>query len=256
MNGREVFRHAVQKISGVIEETLVMTGYAPDEIDLYVPHQANKRILDGIAKRLGIDPEQDRLHARQARQHLGGLDPARPQSGLRGPPPRGGPAGADGGHGRRLDLGCGAGAVVKSTALDLCVQFQLVVVDPRKCRQLASLPVGMLGRGGIPWVAKRSRVQILRKRWSRRSDYPVTSPRSWSSSSCRRFRRVWRQGEPCKLSSFGSFGIRQKGQRVGRNPKTGQEVPITPRRVLVFRPSNIMKDRINAWPATRRNAAE
>jgi 3-oxoacyl-[acyl-carrier-protein] synthase-3 len=54
MNGREVFRHAVQKISSVIEETLVMTGYAPDEIDLYVPHQANRRILDGIAKRLGI----------------------------------------------------------------------------------------------------------------------------------------------------------------------------------------------------------
>ncbi len=54
MNGREVFRHAVQKISGVIEETLVMTGYAADEIDLYVPHQANKRILDGIAKRLGV----------------------------------------------------------------------------------------------------------------------------------------------------------------------------------------------------------
>ncbi|KAB2914565.1 MAG: ketoacyl-ACP synthase III [Hyphomicrobiaceae bacterium] len=58
MNGREVFRHAVQKISGVIEETLVMTGYAPDEIDLYVPHQANKRILDGIAKRLGIPQEK------------------------------------------------------------------------------------------------------------------------------------------------------------------------------------------------------
>jgi 3-oxoacyl-[acyl-carrier-protein] synthase-3 len=58
MNGREVFRHAVQKISGVIEETLVMTGYAPDEIDLYVPHQANKRILDGIAHRLGIRPEK------------------------------------------------------------------------------------------------------------------------------------------------------------------------------------------------------
>ncbi len=56
MNGREVFRHAVQKISGVIEETLVMTGYAPGEVDLYVPHQANKRILDGIAHRLGIEP--------------------------------------------------------------------------------------------------------------------------------------------------------------------------------------------------------
>ncbi len=58
-----------------------------------------------------------------------------------------------------------------------------------------------------------------------------------------------------KLSSFGSFGIRSKGQRVGRNPKTGQEVPITPRRVLVFRPSNIMKQRINAG-LSRRNAAE
>jgi 3-oxoacyl-[acyl-carrier-protein] synthase-3 len=57
MNGREVFRHAVQKISSVIEETLVASGYAPEEIDLYVPHQANKRILDGIARKLGI-PEQ------------------------------------------------------------------------------------------------------------------------------------------------------------------------------------------------------
>ena len=52
-------------------------------------------------------------------------------------------------------------------------------------------------------------------------------------------------GDTVKLSSFGSFGIRQKGERVGRNPKTGKEVPITPRRVLVFSPSNIMKDRIN-----------
>ena len=58
MNGREVFRHAVQKISGVIEETLVDAGLAPDEIDLYVPHQANQRILDGIAKKLGVDREK------------------------------------------------------------------------------------------------------------------------------------------------------------------------------------------------------
>jgi integration host factor subunit alpha len=62
-------------------------------------------------------------------------------------------------------------------------------------------------------------------------------------------------GDAVKLSSFGSFGIRQKGQRVGRNPKTGEEVPITPRRVLVFRPSNIMKDRINSG-LLRRRAAE
>lgn len=58
MNGREVFRHAIQKISGVIEETLVETGYAADEIDLFVPHQANQRILDGIAKRLDVAPSK------------------------------------------------------------------------------------------------------------------------------------------------------------------------------------------------------
>jgi integration host factor subunit alpha len=63
------------------------------------------------------------------------------------------------------------------------------------------------------------------------------------------------KGDAVKLSSFGSFGIREKGERVGRNPKTGQEVPITPRRVLVFRPSNIMKERINGG-STRRRAAE
>lgn len=62
-------------------------------------------------------------------------------------------------------------------------------------------------------------------------------------------------GESVKLSSFGSFGIREKGERVGRNPKTGKEVPITPRRVLVFRASNIMKGRINAALA-RNKAAE
>ncbi len=62
-------------------------------------------------------------------------------------------------------------------------------------------------------------------------------------------------GQQVKLSSFGSFGIRAKGERIGRNPKTGQEVPITPRRVLVFRPSNIMKGRINSG-LSRRKAAE
>ncbi|MFY0613877.1 MAG: ketoacyl-ACP synthase III [Hyphomicrobiaceae bacterium] len=58
MNGREVFRHAVQKISGVIEETLLASGMTADEVDLFVPHQANSRILDGIAKKLGVAPEK------------------------------------------------------------------------------------------------------------------------------------------------------------------------------------------------------
>ena len=54
------------------------------------------------------------------------------------------------------------------------------------------------------------------------------------------------KGETVKVSSFGSFSVRQKGQRVGRNPKTGEEVPILPRRVLVFRASHVLKNRINA----------
>lgn len=58
MNGREVFRHAVGKISGVIEETLLDTGLAADEIDWFVPHQANKRILDGTARKLSIPDEK------------------------------------------------------------------------------------------------------------------------------------------------------------------------------------------------------
>ncbi|GHF29038.1 integration host factor subunit alpha [Kordiimonas sediminis] len=52
-------------------------------------------------------------------------------------------------------------------------------------------------------------------------------------------------GENVKISSFGSFLVRHKNGRTGRNPKTGEEVPIDPRRVLVFRPSQVMKDRIN-----------
>ncbi len=52
------------------------------------------------------------------------------------------------------------------------------------------------------------------------------------------------QGENVKISGFGSFVLRDKGERVGRNPKTGIEVPIAPRRVLTFRASHMMRDRI------------
>ncbi|MAE44231.1 MAG: integration host factor subunit alpha [Magnetovibrio sp.] len=53
------------------------------------------------------------------------------------------------------------------------------------------------------------------------------------------------RGDCVKISSFGSFSVRQKRQRIGRNPKTGEEVPILPRKVLVFRPSQLLKKRIN-----------
>ena len=52
-------------------------------------------------------------------------------------------------------------------------------------------------------------------------------------------------GESVKISGFGTFSVRQKGRRVGRNPKTGEEVPILPRRVLVFRPSHVLKAHVN-----------
>lgn len=54
------------------------------------------------------------------------------------------------------------------------------------------------------------------------------------------------RGDTVKLSSFGTFSVRQKKMRIGRNPKTGVEVPITPRRILSFRPSQILKKQVNA----------
>ncbi len=53
------------------------------------------------------------------------------------------------------------------------------------------------------------------------------------------------RGDQVKMSSFGTFSVRSKSMRMGRNPKTGEEVPITPRRVITFRASHVLKDRIN-----------
>ena len=63
------------------------------------------------------------------------------------------------------------------------------------------------------------------------------------------------RGETVKISSFGSFSVRQKGQRIGRNPKTGEEVPILPRKVLVFRPSQLLKARIRQGHVANRTPA-
>lgn len=63
------------------------------------------------------------------------------------------------------------------------------------------------------------------------------------------------RGETVKISSFGTFSIRDKKLRMGRNPKTGEEVPIEPRRVVTFRASHVLKDRINDGHR-RQDAAE
>lgn len=54
------------------------------------------------------------------------------------------------------------------------------------------------------------------------------------------------EGDNVKISGFGSFSVREKGERIGRNPKTGEEIPILPRKVLVFRASHVLKDSMNA----------
>ena len=64
------------------------------------------------------------------------------------------------------------------------------------------------------------------------------------------------KGDSVKISSFGSFSVRSKGQRIGRNPKTGEEVPITPRRVLVFRPSQLLKKKINDGMSAKRSGTK
>lgn len=64
------------------------------------------------------------------------------------------------------------------------------------------------------------------------------------------------RGDTVKISSFGTFTVRQKNERMGRNPKTGEEVPITPRRVVTFRASHVLKDQINKSLASGKAAAE
>lgn len=61
--------------------------------------------------------------------------------------------------------------------------------------------------------------------------------------------KALQDGESVKISGFGTFSVRQKGRRIGRNPKTGVEVPILPRRVLVFRPSQVLKAHVNGQAA-------
>jgi 3-oxoacyl-[acyl-carrier-protein] synthase-3 len=58
MDGPEVFRHAVSKIAEVMDDTLREAGYRPEDVDWFVPHQANKRILLGAARKIGLDPER------------------------------------------------------------------------------------------------------------------------------------------------------------------------------------------------------
>lgn len=60
------------------------------------------------------------------------------------------------------------------------------------------------------------------------------------------------RGENVKLAGFGTFSLRDKSERMGRNPKTGEEVPITSRRVLVFKPSQVLRERVDSSLSPKR----
>ncbi len=60
------------------------------------------------------------------------------------------------------------------------------------------------------------------------------------------------KGENVKLAGFGTFSLRDKKERIGRNPKTGEEVPITSRRVLVFKPSQVLRERVDSALSPKR----
>ena len=112
-----MFKHAVAMITDVIEDAFRATGYTAADIDWFVPHQANKRIIDDSAHKLGIAPEKVVTTVEHARQHLGGLDPARAQRGGQGRAHQEGrsrPARSDG---RRLHLGLGADPLVSWIAV-------------------------------------------------------------------------------------------------------------------------------------------
>ena len=117
MEGREVFRHAVAMITDVVEDAFKATGYTADDVDWFIPHQANKRIIDGSAHKLGIAPAKDRHHGRPPRQYLGGLHSARARRRGCRPAHQARRPAAVRSHGRRLHLGRRAGALVTPSEL-------------------------------------------------------------------------------------------------------------------------------------------
>ena len=113
MHGREVYKHAVGMISDVIEDVLAKTDLKTEELDWFVPHQANLRIIDGAGKKLGNPGGEDGCHDRQARQHLCGVGSPRPVARLRGRAHQAERPRHARGDGRRIHLGRLARALVK-----------------------------------------------------------------------------------------------------------------------------------------------
>ena len=107
MNGREVFKFATRVMVSSAEAVLEQCGKTIDDIDVYVPHQANKRIIDYAVGKLGIPPERDDRECRPVREHVVGVDPARTGGCARGRPAHRRCARVDDRNGRRPHVGLG-----------------------------------------------------------------------------------------------------------------------------------------------------
>ena len=112
MDGPEVFRHAVTNISEVIGATLTKSGYQASDIDWFVPHQANKRILDGAARKLGLRQRQIIITVDKHANTIAASIPLALDTACARRPHQKGRSRADRGHGRRLYLGSGADPLV------------------------------------------------------------------------------------------------------------------------------------------------
>ena len=122
MEGREVFKHAVAMITDVIEDAFTTTGYTADDIDWFVPHQANKRIIDDSARQARHRAGEGGDHRRPARQYVGGLDSAGAHGRGRGRAHQTRRSGPAGGHGRRLHLGVDPAALVSVACSNLPIR--------------------------------------------------------------------------------------------------------------------------------------
>ena len=115
MNGRAVYVNAVKRMGEAVNETLEANEAAIDDVDLFVFHQANLRINEAVAERLGIPAREGVQHHRPVRQHDGGHHPDRPARGRQGRTAGAGDAGGDRRIRERLHLGIAAAALVATT---------------------------------------------------------------------------------------------------------------------------------------------
>jgi len=124
------------------------------------------------------------------------------------------------------------------------------VIDPERA---GSVPFGNVSQG----LARMSGKTVTRADLTEAVYRAVGVSRNESSGFVERILEemslALERDEQVKVSSFGTFSVRRKQMRMGRNPKTGEEVPITPRRVITFRPSHVLKDAINDGHRTRQS---